>query len=924
MERDYGEALDVLGGQLTACAAGTGQLTLVTGGLAAGKTHLVHGFAAHARAAGALCLTASGSAAERDCPAGIADQLLRGPRVPRETSDRTALLLAEAAPAAAAEGTLPGGEETLLLRALGAQVLDLARQRPVVLLVDDAHFCDGLSARLLAHLARRIGSAPVMAVLTRWDREQPATDPVLTDLTRQPHEDLRLAPLRPAEVAALLAAATTAEHAREHAPAVHRATGGNPLLVRAVAEDHRALGDGRPAAADGPPLTGPAFVRAALGCLTRWDDGHLLTTAQGLAVLDTAATVPLLAEVTGLPAAAVRRTLGTLTAAGVAEGPRLRGPALRDAVRTTLSGAEAARLHGAAAAALQDRGADPVSVARHLVAAGTGDAQDAAALGAAAAQAAGRGELPFAADCLDLAVRLGTDPRGRAALRRRLARTLWQTDPAAADRCHAEDRTALAGGELPPHHASGPLKQALWRGDRDTARQALRARAGLPEDRRDPRTEAELRLAHRWFYGTAVLRGTGAAPLDGRSGRTAAEDLWSRAVDGVGDSASAVGGRSAVAGAEHLLESCRPGETLLEVALAALFSLQRGDRPDLATAWLDTLDEQAARGSWTTWQAVLGAVRADFALRRGELGAASGHARSCLGRLAPQSWGVLYAYPLATLVSAATALGDTGAAEEALRRLPCEAQPVSAWSLGLRCARGRHHLAAGRTLAAAKDFQDCADLAREAELDVAELADWRTGLAEAGLRLGRTVLARDLATAQLDRNRGASGRTRGIALRVLAATADPGQRPGLLRSSADLLETAGDRLELARSLGDLSVALRDLGETEAARAISWRAAHEAKVCRAKALTDPAVPGAAHTAVQPAGGPGGVEGSVLSDAEGRVALLAARGFSNRDISEQLFITVSTVEQHLTRVYRKLGVSGRRALPELLPLPRLQSV
>ncbi|MCZ1006302.1 helix-turn-helix transcriptional regulator [Streptomyces lydicus] len=63
----------------------------------------------------------------------------------------------------------------------------------------------------------------------------------------------------------------------------------------------------------------------------------------------------------------------------------------------------------------------------------------------------------------------------------------------------------------------------------------------------------------------------------------------------------------------------------------------------------------------------------------------------------------------------------------------------------------------------------------------------------------------------------------------------------------------------------------------------------------------------------------MEISVLSDAEGRVALLAARGFSNRDISQQLFITVSTVEQHLTRVYRKLGVSGRRGLLTLLPVP-----
>ncbi|MFF9756932.1 LuxR C-terminal-related transcriptional regulator [Streptomyces sp. NPDC014344] len=918
MERDYGEALDVLGRQLTACAAGTGQLALVTGGLASGKTHLAHAFAAHAGATGALCLTASGSAAERDVSAGIADQLLRGPQVPRETVDRVTRLLGQTAfsPAAASPGA-----EAPLLRALGAELLGLARQRPVVVLVDDAHFCDGLSARFLAHLRRRIASAPVMVVLTRWNWEQPAADPVLTDLTRQPHEHLRLAPLPAAEVTGLLAAATTPEYAREHAPAVHRTTGGNPLLVRALAEDHRTLAPHGPAAADGLPHTGPAYAQAALSCLTRWNDA-LLTTAQGLAVLDTAATAPLVAEVTGLPAETVRRALGALTAAGIAEGPRLRHPALRTAVRTTLDDEAAARLHGAAAAALQHRGTDPLTVAQHLVAARTGDGRAVGVLQAAAAQATERGELPFATRCLELAARLSTDPERRDGLRRRLARTLWQTDPAAADRRHAADRAALARGELPPRHAAGPLKQALWLGDRDTVREALHARAGLPEEQRDPRVEAELRLAHRWFYGTAVFREAGAGPLNGR--RTAAEDLWSRAVDAVCDSASATSGRSAVAGAEHLLESCSPGETFLEVVLAALLSLLRGDRPDLATAWTDKLYDQAARGSWTTWQAALGAVRADLALRRGELVAATEHARSCLVLLAPQSWGVLRAYPLATLVAAATALGDADAAEEALRQMPSEALPVSAWGLRFRCARGRHHLAAGRVLAAAKDFQSCADLAREAELDVAELVDWRTGLAEVNLRLGRTVSARDLVKQQLDRTRGA-GRARGIALRVLAATADPAQRPGLLRSSADLLENAGDRVELASSLADLSVALRDLGELDAARAISWRAVQEAKFCRAKAAAGSAPPDRAAQAVeQPGdGGPSGGEGSVLSDAEGRVALLAARGFSNRDISEQLFVTVSTVEQHLTRVYRKLGVSGRRALPERLPLPRLQS-
>lgn len=39
------------------------------------------------------------------------------------------------------------------------------------------------------------------------------------------------------------------------------------------------------------------------------------------------------------------------------------------------------------------------------------------------------------------------------------------------------------------------------------------------------------------------------------------------------------------------------------------------------------------------------------------------------------------------------------------------------------------------------------------------------------------------------------------------------------------------------------------------------------------------------------------------------MLAAGGHTNREIAAELFITVSTVEQHLTRVYRKLQVKGR---------------
>ncbi|MFJ8430697.1 response regulator transcription factor [Kitasatospora sp. NPDC094019] len=66
------------------------------------------------------------------------------------------------------------------------------------------------------------------------------------------------------------------------------------------------------------------------------------------------------------------------------------------------------------------------------------------------------------------------------------------------------------------------------------------------------------------------------------------------------------------------------------------------------------------------------------------------------------------------------------------------------------------------------------------------------------------------------------------------------------------------------------------------------------------------------------GPGAPPPVVLSRAELRVAELAARGRTNRQIAHELFITVSTVEQHLTSSYRKLRVRRRAELPpHLLP-------
>ena len=58
------------------------------------------------------------------------------------------------------------------------------------------------------------------------------------------------------------------------------------------------------------------------------------------------------------------------------------------------------------------------------------------------------------------------------------------------------------------------------------------------------------------------------------------------------------------------------------------------------------------------------------------------------------------------------------------------------------------------------------------------------------------------------------------------------------------------------------------------------------------------------------------GVSLTRREREVAELAARNLTSRDIAEQLVLSTRTVENHLQRAYEKLGVSGRRELPEAL--------
>jgi DNA-binding CsgD family transcriptional regulator len=58
---------------------------------------------------------------------------------------------------------------------------------------------------------------------------------------------------------------------------------------------------------------------------------------------------------------------------------------------------------------------------------------------------------------------------------------------------------------------------------------------------------------------------------------------------------------------------------------------------------------------------------------------------------------------------------------------------------------------------------------------------------------------------------------------------------------------------------------------------------------------------------------------LTPAEHRIALLAAEGRSNKEIAQHLFLTVKTIEATLGRAFRKLEISSRAELSQVLAAP-----
>jgi DNA-binding CsgD family transcriptional regulator len=894
---------------LTDCLNGGSNVVMVSGPVASGKTALLDAFAERVTEKHGLLLVAAASSSERDLPFGVIGQLFRNLDASCESAQRAARLLTNGALVTMLPGATAAEQVAAhVLQGLCAELLSLAENGPLVISVDDVHHADDLSLDCLSAVVRQLRFTRILLVLSECSYLQQAHPLFQAELLRQPFcRRIRLSPLPKSGVAAMLGEALDLGASDRAASEFHEVSGGNPLLVRALIEDRRA---GAPATPT-PLIAGDAYGRAVLSCLHR-SESRTLSVARGLAILGESAQPSLVGALLNLSTETVVQAVGLLNAAGLLDEGRFRHETARAAVLDDMSPRQRAGMHGHAAELLNTAGAVPLVVARHFIEADHVDGQwPARVLHEAAEQALTDGETDFAVRCLELADQVSTDPQQRATITSTLARAEWRTDPHSVIRRLATLGAALKRGHLTGRHAMMPINYMLWHGRVNDAVEGLR-RLGASAATLDAEAAAELVITRLWasyLYPGLSERIAEGDTTSGVASKGPSPRL--QAADGLSTILSSGARDDAIlARAEQYLQISTLDDATLWPITGMVLALIYADRPDRAAFWCDSFLERATAENVPAWCSGLAALRAMISNRLGDPRSAEAYARAALNHISPESWGVAVCGPVASMLLATTALGKH---EDALSQLSIpipEAAYHTFFGLYYLRARGNHYLAVGKWDAALKEFEACGRLMTRWQLDLPAIVPWRTDAAQACLRLGRHRRAVYLANEQLARLPAGPSRSRGISLRTLAVTRDLAERPPLLREAIQMLEACNDRLELAYAVSDLGQAYQALGKRAQAREMERRANDLAKrwgfEIPGRTLlpdTHELTPAAANAQ----------EILDLSDAELRVAALAAQGYTNRQIASRLFVTVSTVEQHLTRVYRKLKVSRRTDLP-----------
>jgi DNA-binding SARP family transcriptional activator len=359
-------ALDALEHALDRVLDSGGRVVVVSGEAGSGKTRLLDEFAGAAAARGIRIALGRCYETEQPLPFRPWLDALRGDGVSLSPDLRDAMSaqarasLVRLFPELGRPDERPAttaDEHTVLFAALDELVQQLSEDAPLLIVLDDLQWADAMSARLLAYLGRRLGSAPVLVIGSMRSEEvpSPVLETALVELrATERMDEIALGALTRDESLELARALTTAGKDRVSIEAIAddlwTLSEGNPFVI---VEIMRALNEG----GDGRSPAIPRSVRQSVSArVARLSDAARRTVAAA-AVVGRAASFGLLAHSAGLGETAVAAAVEELVRRRVLEtvGDRLviAHDRIRRVVYDDLVPAVRTSLHGAVARALE-------------------------------------------------------------------------------------------------------------------------------------------------------------------------------------------------------------------------------------------------------------------------------------------------------------------------------------------------------------------------------------------------------------------------------------------------------------------------------------------------------------------------------------------------------------------------------------------
>jgi class 3 adenylate cyclase len=539
------EELSALEDALLSANRGEGRFVLLAGEAGIGKTRLATELTHRARKLGLDVLRGSCLDTELALPylpfvEAVGNRLdEEDPALVRAALGPMADELARLYPQLAAGPSAPaaGDQAQAKLRLFESFVtlLDMwARDRGLVLVLEDIHWADSSTRELLDYLARRLVRSRVLLLAVHrsdeLDRRHPLTRMIQVWRRAQLAETITVSPMTPAGTAEMVAAILNADQVSgELVALVGDRAEGNPFVLEEMLRE--ALDSGEIFQTDSgwqrgalDTLRMPETVREAVLLRLGRLEAEQIEVLRAAAVLGRSFEYGLLTEVADgdeaiVLAALESATVHQLLEEAVEAGGRYswRHALTQEAIAGDTVLPKRQRIHSRAADALLARGGDAVDLAGHLLGAGRGEeAVDACQRAAVEAERAAA--FTEAAELLERVLPHVSDPRERALLLARMGHLRWLNgESAAAEQLLVSGVEQLdqLGLTLEAARARLHLGRCRWELDQPDAafRDFERARDVL--ERHGP--SADLALAYLRISGIHAFQ------LDYRSCRAAAE-----------------------------------------------------------------------------------------------------------------------------------------------------------------------------------------------------------------------------------------------------------------------------------------------------------------------------------------------------------------------------------------------------------------